>query len=96
MATSSNRPFRIPARIRPDRKGRITLGRIAENVSSYAVRVNPDGRIILEPYAEVPAGERWLYDSPTARSRGPRGLADAASGRVRSAGSFARHVKDDD
>ena len=36
-------------RLRPDAKGRITLGKLAEGVSSYRVRKQPDGKLVLEP-----------------------------------------------
>ena len=98
MASTSNRPFRNLSRVKPDSKGRITLGKVAGGVSSYGVSVDDDGRILLEPFAEIPAKERWLFDNPTAQNRVKRGLADVTSGRVRSLGSFARHAnsRDDD
>lgn len=41
--------------IRPDAKGRITLGRLARGVSSFRATTDAMGRIILEPYTEIPA-----------------------------------------
>ena len=41
--------------VRPDAKGRITLGRIAEGVSSYIITQDKNNRIILEPQVEIPA-----------------------------------------
>ena len=81
-------------RVKPDSKGRITLGKFARGVSSFAVRVDAEGRVILEPFAEVPARERWLFLNKTARGKVLRGLEDAAAGRVRSLGSFAKHARD--
>jgi len=90
--------FQDVARVKPDSKGRITLGKLARGVSSYAVRVDDTGRVLLEPFAEIPANERWLFKNQSARTRVLRGLADAGAGRVRSLGSFARHAssRDDD
>jgi len=87
-----NRHFREAFRVKPDSKGRITLGRLAREVSSYVVRVDSDGRVLLEPYAEatIRARERWLFESKTARNRVLRGLANDTSGRVRSLGHFSR------
>jgi hypothetical protein len=82
-----------PRKVRPDSKGRITLGRLAEGVSSYIVRPEPDGKITLEPLAEVPARERWLYESADGLARVRRGLADSKEGRTRSLGSFSRFAK---
>jgi len=48
--------------LRPDSKGRIALGEIANKVSSYRVTVEKDGRVILEPYAEIPLSEKWIFD----------------------------------
>jgi hypothetical protein len=80
-------------KVRPDSKGRIALGRLAEGVSSYIVRPEPDGKIVLEPLAEVPARERWLYESAEDLARVRRGLADSKEGRTKSLGSFSRFAK---
>jgi hypothetical protein len=80
-------------RLRPDSKGRITLGKLAEGVSSYRARRQADGRIVLEPFVEIPADERWLYENKEALKRVRRGLADSKAGRVGSKGSFAKYGK---
>jgi hypothetical protein len=90
---SAVKPYRNLGRVRPDSKGRITLGKLAEGVSSYIVRADADGRLVLEPYAEIPARERWLFENKAARGQVLRGLADSAAGRVRSLGSFARYAR---
>ncbi len=92
MALGSKRSFQEVTRVRPDSKGRITLGKVAQGVSSFTLHVDSEGRVLLEPYAEIPARERWLFENKTARDRVSRGLADAAAGRIRSLGSFARHA----
>jgi hypothetical protein len=48
--------------LRPDAKGRINLGEIAHNVSSYRVTVDKNRRVILEPYAEIPLSEKWIFE----------------------------------
>jgi hypothetical protein len=80
-------------RLRPDAKGRITLGKLAEGVSSYRARRQADGKIVLEPFVEIPADERWLYENPKALESVRRGLADSKAGRVVRKGSFAKHGK---
>jgi hypothetical protein len=80
-------------RLRPDSKGRITLGKLADGVSSYRARRHADGKIVLEPFVEIPAGERWLYENPKALESVRRGLADSKAGRVLSMGSFAKYGK---
>lgn len=48
--------------IRPDSKGRINLGANAENVSSYRMTIDDSGKITLEPYAEIPFSEKWIFE----------------------------------
>ncbi len=79
-------------RLRPDAKGRITLGKLAEGVSSYRARRQKDGKILLEPFVEIPAAERWLHENPDAIASVRRGIADARAGRVRKM-SFKRDTK---
>lgn len=88
MGSQIARSFQEVARVKPDSKGRITLGKLAQGVSSFALLVDDEGRVLLEPFAEIPARERWLFENKTARARVLRGLRDAARGRVRSRGSF--------
>jgi hypothetical protein len=80
-------------KVRPDSKGRIALGKLAEGVSSHLVRSGKDGSITLEPLSEVPARERWLYEDPESLARVRRGLADSKESRTRKAGSFSRYAK---
>jgi len=79
-------------RLRPDSKGRITLGKLAEGVSSYRARRQKDGRIILEPFVEIPADERWLYQNQEALGSVKAGLEDAKAGRVTRM-SFKKYLK---
>lgn len=48
--------------IRPDSKGRISLGSISENVSSYEVTVEGSGIITLKPYTEIPLSDKWIFE----------------------------------
>ncbi len=80
-------------RLRPDAKGRITLGKLAEGVSSYRARRQKDGKIVLEPFVEIPAEERWLWENKEALAAVKRGIADAKAGRLVSLGSFAKYAK---
>lgn len=82
--------------VRPDAKGRITLGKLAEGVSSYRVYQEKDGCLRLEPYTEIPARERWLYENPEALASVLKGIEQAEAGKRRYRGSFAHHLHDDD
>lgn len=76
--------------LRPDSKGRITLGSLAAGASSFKAYRDAQGRIILEPQVEVPAAEAWLWQNPAAMKSVQEGLKDSAEGRLVQRGSFAR------
>lgn len=80
--------------VRPDAKGRIALGILAKDVSSFAVMQEVD-RIILIPYAEIPVKEKWLFDNQEALDKVKRGLRESAAGKVCSLGSFKKHINTD-
>lgn len=82
--------------LRPDSKGRVALGELAKDVSSFRVSVDAGGRIILEPFAEVPAREKWLFDNKAALASVQRGLAQSAAGKTKSRGSFKKYASDAD
>ena len=68
--------------LRPDSKGRITLGSLSDGVSGFKMTVDKQQRIILEPLVEIPAHEKWLFDNPIALRQIQKGVDDAAKGRV--------------
>lgn len=80
--------------IRPDAKGRIALGALARGVSSFQATVDSEGRIILEPFAEIPAREKWLFDNKDALNAVREGIAQSAAGKTRSRGSFSKFADD--
>lgn len=82
--------------VRPDAKGRITLGKLAEGVSSFMVSAQPGGGFLLEPMVEIPARESWLYENKAALESVKRGLVQSAKGETRSRGSFAKYADDKD
>lgn len=84
-----------PVTLRPDTKGRIALGKLARGVSSFRATTDDKGRIILEPYTEIPASEKWLFDNKPALTAVKKGLDQAAAGRVRSRGGFAQFANDE-
>jgi hypothetical protein len=79
-------------RLRPDAKGRITLGKLAEGVSSYRARRKADGTIVLEPFVEIPADEQWLWDNKEELAKVLQGIADAKAGRLTKM-SFKKYLK---
>ena len=52
--------------VRPDAKGRITLGKLAKGISSYRIHSEEGGKIVLEPFVEIPAREHWIFQNPQA------------------------------
>lgn len=81
--------------LRPDSKGRITLGPLAAGISGFSVTIVEDHKILLEPYSEIPTREKWLFENKEALSLVNRGLEDAAAGRLISKGSFSKFTKED-
>ena len=88
--------FKSITQLRPDSKGRVTLSKLANGVSSFNVSQDAEGRLLLEPMVEIPACEKWLFDSTEVLISVKRGIADAKAGRVKSLGSFAKFVDEDD
>jgi hypothetical protein len=82
--------------VRPDSKGRITLGNLASGVSSFKAYKDKKGRIVLEPQVEVPAMEAWLWQNPVAMLAVQKGLQDSAEGKVVDRGSFAQYADEDE
>lgn len=85
---------KVLKKVRPDSKGRILLGALAAGVSSYTL-TKDRGRIILEPNIEIPAKEKWLWENKKALQQVKKGLQDAAAGKVKTRGSFAKYIDDD-
>lgn len=81
--------------VKPDAKGRITLGRMAEGVSHFHISCDDQHRIILEPLVEIPAYEKWLFDNKIALNKVVKGLQDSAKGRVSSRGSFSKYIDEE-
>lgn len=78
--------------LRPDSKGRITLGSLAGGASCFKAYRDNKGRIILEPLVEVPAVEAWLWKNPVAMKAVQKGLKDSAEGKLIDRGSFAKYA----
>ncbi|UVC07074.1 hypothetical protein IHQ71_17795 [Rhizobium sp. TH2] len=82
--------------VRPDSKGRITLGPLAKGISSFVISKEDDGRLTLDPYKEIPAREAWLFQNPVAADKVRKGMTDLSEGRLRSRGDFTQFVEDQD
>ena len=49
--------------LRPDAKGKINIGELAQGVSSYRVVIGEHGILTLYPYTEIPLGDKWIFDN---------------------------------
>ncbi len=87
--------FMQPKMIRPDAKGRITLGHLADGISGFIIVEATEHRIVLEPYTEIPASERWLFENKKALKMLKEGLKAASEGRLVDKGSFAKFADDE-
>ncbi len=81
--------------VRPDSKGRIALGAFAKGVSSFRVHQQKDGKIMLEPYSEIPLREQWLYKNPKALAAVRQGIREIEEGKTVYLGSFAQYADDE-
>jgi hypothetical protein len=86
--------MQAPKMVRPDSKGRITLGHLADGISGFVIKIGKHNTIILEPYVELPQKEKWLFDNEAAAQSVKRGLKEVSEGKLRDLGSFSKHMKD--
>lgn len=82
--------------LRPDAKGRIALGELARGVSSFHVSLDKKQRIVLEPFSEIPAREKWLFDNKKALASVLHGIEDSAKGKTKSLGDFRKFADGDE
>jgi hypothetical protein len=69
---------------------------LADGVSGYKATFDEETHIvILEPYAEVPLKEKWLYENKEALNKVKKGLKNSAEGKVKDLGSFSKYVDEE-
>lgn len=78
---------RQPNKIQMDDKCRICLSSFLskeerEQLSSFRISRQEDGKIVLDPLVEIPAREHWIYKNPEALAALMRGIEDAKNGRI--------------
>lgn len=82
----SKQPHEHPEEVRLtlDARKRVSLAKLLPNydVSSFRAYTE-EGKIILEPMAELPAHELWLYKNPKAYQSVQRGLDQGEKGKVK-------------
>lgn len=83
--------------LRPDAKGRVSLGKYAKGVSSYRVSVDaPTGEITLKPYTEIQLYEKWLFENKEALASVRRGMEQSSKGEIVYLGSFQKYLEEDE
>ena len=69
--------------VKPDSKGRVNLGSVLDSdVDRYKVFKDEHNRIILEPYADIPMHEVWLFKNKEAFESVRRGVEDSKTGNL--------------
>jgi hypothetical protein len=92
---STKTPAAPEKSVRPDSKGRVALGALAKDVSSFDVEIRSDG-VLLKPKMEVPASEAWLFKNAAALASVRQGLKESAEGKRVKGPSYAKHAEDPD
>jgi hypothetical protein len=65
-----------------DERNRLTFGEILKGSKRIRLYRNDRGEVLLQPIAEIPASELWLFRNPEAINDVREGLRDAAQGKV--------------
>jgi hypothetical protein len=81
--------------LRPDAKGRITLGSIARGISGYSMSQESNGVLILKPFIEIPVKEKWLFENATALQKVKTGLTQAKNKELIDKGCFSQFSDDE-
>ena len=81
--------------LRPDAKGRISLGKLALGVSGFEVYQDKVHHIILIPLVEIPAREQWLLKNKEVLSSLKESIQQSEKGQVKSLGSFSAYLNDE-
>lgn len=87
--------FEAFGEVQADAKGRVTLGKAqVEKGDRFFVKRAPDGRILLEPAAAIPARELDLWDDPELLETVKEGLVQYAAGETVDLGDFTQYADD--
>lgn len=82
-------------RLTLDARKRVSLAKLLPDYDICSFRAYTEGnKIILEPMAEIPAHELWLYKNPQSLKAVQEGLQQSKEGKVRKRGSFAKYAND--
>lgn len=65
-----------------DERNRVSLGKIARGIKRVRLYRNKVGEIFIQPLAEIPVSELWLYRNKKALASVKKGLKNAGRGKV--------------
>lgn len=83
-------------RLNLDARQRVNLTKLLPDFDVHTVLAYKEGdKIILEPLAEIPARELWLYKNKEALEAVETGLKQIKEGKVVKRGSFAKYADDE-
>ena len=67
---------------------------MAEGVSGFMAFYDKFHRIVLEPYIEIPAKERWIFNNPKILNKVKTGLSGASAGLIKKRGTFSQYIEE--
>ena len=65
-----------------DERNRLTVGEILKGCKRIRLYRNVRGEVLLQPIAEIPASELWLFQNQGAINEVREGLRDASQGKI--------------
>lgn len=79
-----------------DTRRRVNLSKLLPKGNIHAVNAYKEGnKIILEPMAEIPAYESWIYDDPKVLKSIQRGVKESKEGKLKDRPSYAEFADDE-
>lgn len=84
-------------RLTLDARKRVSLAKLLPNCDIHSLKAYIDGdKIILEPMAEIPARELWLYQNTKAYESVQRGLDQVKKGNIKKLNKdFSKFIDED-
>jgi hypothetical protein len=84
LSKQTNKHHENEQRLTLDARKRVSLAKLLPDcdVSSFKAYIE-EGRIILEPMAEIPANELWIYKNPKTYQSIQRGLEQVKAGKIK-------------
>lgn len=86
----------VASGLAPDSKKRVSLTKVVADAGvTFNIYVNKLGQIVLDPQKSIPAHEAWIFEDKKILASVKRGLKQAAQGKAKYVGSFAKYAEED-